>query len=44
LVDSGLYVRGEAREKLRSVAHQNGFPIVGIDEILDIGEIAQRQP
>ena len=44
LVDSGLYVRGEAREKLRSVAHQNGFPIVGIDEILDIGEIAQLQP
>ena len=43
LVDSGLYVRGDAREKLRSVAKQNGFPIVGIDEIPDIGKIVQRQ-
>jgi len=43
LVDSGLYVRGEAREKLRSTAKQNGFPIVGIDEISDIGGMVQRQ-
>ena len=43
LVDSGLYVRGEAREKLRSAAKQNGFSIVKSDEILDIGGIAQRQ-
>jgi pyrophosphatase PpaX len=43
LVDSGLYVRGEAREKLRSAAKQNGFPIVGIDGISDIGEIVQRR-
>ncbi|SVA23069.1 uncharacterized protein METZ01_LOCUS75923 [marine metagenome] len=43
LVDSGLYVRGDAREKLRSAAKQNGFPIVKSDEILDIGGIVQRQ-
>ncbi len=42
LVDSGIYVRGEAREKLRAAAEQNGFPIVGLDEISDIGAILQR--
>lgn len=43
LVDSGIYVRGEAREKLRAAAEQNGFPIVGLDGISNIGEIVQRQ-
>ena len=42
LVDSGIYVRGEAREKLRAAAEQNGFPIVGLDEISNIGAIVQR--
>jgi len=43
LVDSGLYVRGEAREGLRAAAEKNGFPIVGLGEFLRIGEIARRQ-
>jgi phosphoglycolate phosphatase-like HAD superfamily hydrolase len=43
LVDSGLYVRGDAREKLRAATRQNGFPIVGLDEIMDIGEIVRGQ-
>ena len=42
LVDSGLYVRGKAREKLRAVAEQNGFPIVGFEGLLSINEIALR--
>ena len=42
LVDSGLYVRGEARKKLRADAEHNGFPMVGIGELLDIAEIVQR--
>ena len=40
LVDSGLYVRGESRNKLRASARENGFPIVGIDDFMKIGEIA----
>ena len=40
LVDSGLYVRGESRNKLRTSARENGFPIVGIDDFMKIGEIA----
>jgi HAD superfamily hydrolase (TIGR01549 family) len=43
LVDSGLYVRGEARNKLHAAAEQNGFPIVGMEELLDIAEIIQRR-
>ena len=43
LVDSGLYVRGEARNKLRAAAELNGFPMVGLEELLDIAEIVQRQ-
>ena len=39
LVDSGLYVRGEAREKLCAAAQQNGFPIVGIDDVSKIADI-----
>ena len=42
LVDSGLYVRGEARKKLQAAAEHNGFPMVGIGELLDIAEIIQR--
>lgn len=42
LVDSGLYVRGEARKKLHAAAEHNGFPMVGIGELLDIAEIVQR--
>jgi HAD superfamily hydrolase (TIGR01549 family) len=42
LVDSGLYVRGEARNKLHAAAELNGFPMVGMGELLDIAEIVQR--
>ena len=42
LVDSGLYVRGEARNKLRAAAELNGFPMVGLEGLLDIAEIVQR--
>ncbi|MDA0263465.1 MAG: HAD family hydrolase [Chloroflexi bacterium] len=42
LVDSGLYVRGEAREKLRAAAVKHGFPVVGFDQLMDIGEIVRR--
>ncbi len=42
LVDSQLYVRGEARDKLRGEAEHNGFPIVGPTEMLSIGEIVNR--
>lgn len=36
LLDSGIYVRGEARHKLRQQSEQNGFPIVGFDGLLTI--------
>ena len=36
LLDSGIYVRGEARQKLREQSEQNGFPIVGFDGLLTI--------
>ena len=39
LVDSGIYVRGEAREKLRVSTMENGYPIVGLEGLLDIEEI-----
>jgi len=42
LVDSGLYVRGEAREKLCAAAQQNGFPIVGIDDVSKIADILRE--
>ena len=41
LVDSGLYVRGEDREKLRTAARQNGFTIVGIGDLVKIGDIVR---
>ena len=40
LADTGIYVRGEVRERLRGTAKNHGFPIVGFDELLDISEIA----
>ena len=39
LVDSGIYVRGETRKKLRTTAEEKGYPIVGLEELLDIDEI-----
>jgi len=39
LVDSGIYVRGETRKKLRVSAKENGYPIVGLEGLLDIEEI-----
>ena len=41
LVDTGIYVRGETRRRLRNTAEENGYPIVGIEELLDIGEIVR---
>ena len=42
LVDTGIYVRGETRRSLRITAEENGYPIVGLGELLDIGEIVRR--
>lgn len=42
LVDSGIYVRGEARRKLCIAAEKNQYPVVGLEELLDIGEIVGR--
>ena len=42
LVDTGIYVRGETRTGLRTTAEANGFPIVGLEELLDICEIVGR--
>ena len=42
LVDSGIYVRGEKRERLRITAEENGHPIVGLAELLDIHETVRR--
>ncbi|MCS5666333.1 MAG: HAD family hydrolase [Dehalococcoidia bacterium] len=41
LVDSGLYVRGEARKKLRAAARKNGFSIVGLGDLAQIGSIVR---
>ena len=41
LVDSGLYVRGEARKKLRAAARKNGFSIVGLGDLAQIGDIVR---
>lgn len=43
LVDSDLYVRGEARKKLQAAAAQNGFPIVGLENLFKIAQVAQGQ-
>ena len=43
LVDSGLYVRGKARKKLRTSAERHGFPIVGLDELIGIRDITRWQ-
>ena len=42
LVDSGIYVRGEARRKLRITAEESGYPVVGSGELLEIAEIIGR--
>ncbi len=42
LVDTGIYVRGETRRRLRITAEENGYPIVGLEELLEIGEIVRR--
>ena len=39
LVDSGIFVRGETRKKLRVSAKEKGYPIVGLEGLLDIDEI-----
>ena len=39
LIDSGIYVRGQARENLLTVAKDNGFSIVGYEGLLGISEI-----
>jgi HAD superfamily hydrolase (TIGR01549 family) len=41
LADTGIFVRGETRKNLRTSAESNGSPIVGINELLDICEIAK---
>ena len=41
LADTGIFVRGETRTKLRAIAEDNGYPVVGVDELLDIYEIAK---
>lgn len=44
LVDSGIFVRGETRKKLRISAAEKGYPIVGLDGLLNICEIAKSHP
>ena len=39
LADTGIYVRGEMREKLRAAAERNGFPTVGLNELSNIPDI-----
>tara|TARA_B100000315_G_scaffold45701_1_gene40496 strand:+ start:377 stop:1078 length:702 start_codon:yes stop_codon:yes gene_type:complete len=41
LVDTGIYVRGETRRKLRITAEENNYPIAGLEGLLDIGEIVK---
>ena len=42
LADTGIYVRGEPRRRLRVTAEEHGYPIVGLEELLAIGEIVNR--
>ena len=42
LIDSGLYVRGESRERLRISVERRGCPVVGFDQLLTIKEIVDR--
>ena len=41
LVDTGIYVRGETRRRLRITAEENKYPIVDLERLLDIGEIVK---
>ena len=42
LIDSGIFVRGETRTKLRISAEENGYPIVDRDGLLKVCEIAKN--
>ena len=42
LIDSGLYVRGEARKLLRASMERRGCPVIGLDQILTIKELVDR--
>ena len=42
LIDSGLYVRGEPRERLRISVERRGCPVIGLDQLLTIKEIVDR--
>jgi len=42
LADTGIYIRGEARESLRGIAEGKGYSVVGIDDLLDIFEIVRN--
>lgn len=44
LADTGIYVRGETRKRLRITAEENGYPIVGLEGLLDICEIVSGHP
>ena len=41
LADTGIFVRGETRTKLRASAEEKEYPVVGVNELLDIYEIAK---
>lgn len=42
LIDSGLYVRGKSRERLRISVERRGCPVIGLDQLLTIKEIVDR--
>ena len=42
LADTGTYVRGETRRRLRVTAEEHGYPIVGLEELSDIYDIVKR--
>ncbi|HAA94832.1 MAG TPA: hypothetical protein DHW65_08785 [Dehalococcoidia bacterium] len=42
LVDSGIYIRGEMREKLLAEAQRHGFPVVGLHGLMDVPEAAKN--
>ena len=42
LIDSGLYVRGEARKLLRTSMERRGCPVIGLDQILTIKEFVDK--
>ncbi|MCH7712872.1 MAG: HAD family hydrolase [Chloroflexi bacterium] len=42
LADTGIYVRGDTRRMLRVTAEENGYPIVGLEGLLDILKLVRR--